>query len=773
MPSRWWLRVALAILVPAWFLSAARLRMHYLTIVAGGISPPDYGRPAAREHDDGGAGALLCRRIASSLDPSSWPDAIYHKDRGAPGGDLLGGAPPLGYDSDRFESVEEEDDNARSTVGEFNALRGAVLTPRLLDSGFSTGRPGPARAFAARLRASLESSSSSSSSSGRRRGRRRRRPLIVAVFGSSFTVGSNCGESSIQSERDDCAWPARLARRFDDVFPRGGGGENSNTTSSSSSSSSSSPPAALVEFRMYQENAQGSANIAQKLPSILDDFRNRNEVPDAILLDNSITDLGYGMSKPWFEAVVRALLQSYPEAVVLSLVDAVPQYVDLPGNRDYKGKYAKWMRRVQEHYGLAVVNVADMVRHLRLLAANANANGTSGGGDHHHHDDTVRRSIGDYRQRQRRQHPVVVDGGAYKNENSGVVDLLWPQADVMITSDGAILRDGDYMQNWKGVYFLNFLPLTRKTKIAWYPQNHPPWPTHQYVADAVMRALLGVAAMGLGCGGGGGGGGRGDDGNNGRVGRNSSSSYSPEETVSPRETLKHCFICRSPTTRIDAKSPHHAGGRSVANLTSSAPAARDDDDHRAAVAVTCGDWRWTTDSRKRSGWQSDRGGSLMRFRLGIGGNGKLLPTLSLTYMRSHESFGRFLVTFRAVSRREANGPSSPPSLLGCDDVGKFRDIGGGADFDAGGKYSNDSTLIPSLELDGTRAQYSLWETVVFPGKLDNLDVNSRRPWYLLNRTVLSRIMMAGSNDEDVVEYVDLYLMNPNERRIKVQVVTSC
>ena len=752
MTSRWWLRVALAILVPAWFLSAARLRMHYLTIVAGGISPPDYGRPAAREHDDGGGGALLCRRIASSLDPSSWPDVTYHKDRGAPGGgDLLGGAPPLGYDSDRFKSVEEEDDNARSTVGEFNALRGAVLTPRLLDSGFSTGRTGPARAFAARLRASLEPLSSSSG----RRGRRRR-PLIVAVFGSSFTVGSNCGESSIQAERDDCAWPARLARRFDDIFTRGGG-ENSNTTPSSSSSSSSSP--VLVEFRMYQENAQGSANIAQKLPSVLDDFRNRNEIPDAILLDNSITDLGYGMGKPWFEAVVRALLQSYPDAVVLSLVDAVPQYVDMPGNRDYKRKYAKWMRRVQEHYGLAVVNVADMVRHLRLLAANANANGTSGGGDHHH-DDTVRRSIGDYRQRQRRQHPAVVDGGAYKNENSDVVDLLWPQADVMITSDGAILRDGDYMQNWREVYFLNFLPLTRKTKIAWYPQNHPPWPTHQYVADAVMRALLGVAHAGLGCGGGG------DDGN-GRVGRNSSSSLS-EETVSPRETLENCFICRSPTTRIDAKSPHHAGGRSVANLTSSAPAARDDD-HRAAVAVTCGDWRWTTDARKRSGWQSDRRGSLMRFRLGIG-NGGELPTLSLTYMRSHESFGRFLVTFRAVSRREANGPS-PPSLLGCHDVGKFRDIGGGGDFDAGGKYSNDSTLIPSLELDGTRAQYSLWETVVFPGKIDNLDVNSRRPWYLLNRTVLS--MMGGSNDEDVVEYVDLYLMNPNERRIKVQVVTSC
>jgi len=704
--SSWWLRVALAILVPAWFLSSVRLHVHYLSIVAtgGGISPPpDHGRPAARGVDGGGGAEApsLCRRIASSLDPASWPDVTYHKDRGEPGN--LGSL-PLGYDTDRFESVEEEDGNARSTIEEFNALRRAVLTPSLLDSGVvSTGRPGPARAFAARLlRASLESSSSSSSSSssGRRRegGRRRRRPrpLIVAVFGSSFTVGSNCGESSIQSERDDCAWPARLARRFDDVFPRGGGdGENSNTNTTSSSSSSSSSSPVLVEFRMYQENAQGSANIAQKLPSILDDFRNRNEMPDAILLDNSITDLGYGTSKPWFEAVVRALLRSYPDAVVLSLVDAVPQYVDLPGNRDYRGEYAKWMRRVQEHYGLAVVNVADMVRRLRLLAANANANGTTGdSGDHHHDDDTVRRSIGDYRRRQRRQHPVVVvEGGAYKNENSDVVDLLWPQADVMITSEGAILRDGDYMQNWKGVYFLNFLPLTRKTKIAWYPQNHPPWPTHQYVADAVMRALLGVAHAGLGCGGGGGGVGWGDDGNNGRGGRNSSSSHIPKETVSPRETLENCFICRSPTTRIDAKSPHHAGGRSVANLTSHAPAARDDDDHRAAVAVTCGDWRWTTDSRKRSGWQSDRGGSLMRFRLRIGGNGKLLPTLSLTYMRSHESFGRFLVTFRAVSRREANGPSPPPSLLGCDDVGKFRDIGGGGDFDAGGKYSNDSTLV--------------------------------------------------------------------------------
>jgi hypothetical protein len=141
-------------------------------------------------------------------------------------------------------------------------------------------------------------------------------------------------------------------------------------------------------------------------------------------------------------------------------------------------------------------------------------------------------------------------------------------------------------------------------------------------------------------------------------------------------------------------------------------------------------------------------------------------------MRSHETFGNPLVTLRAVSRKEAIVPS-PSSLLGCDDTDKFRDIGWEGEFDIGGKYSNDSTLIPSLELDGYIPQYSLWETVVFPGKIDYWDVNAARPWHLLNLTVLSHMMMADSNDEDAVQYVDVYLMNPSERRIKVQVVTSC
>ncbi|KAL3790622.1 hypothetical protein ACHAW5_004189 [Stephanodiscus triporus] len=718
-----------ALIVACLFVVA---RFHSRLAIGGGIAHIDGDEPsfyAARtgggnNGDDGGA---LCHRIASALDPSSWPDVVYHKDRR---GDT--GGRPGQYDVNKFNSVEEEDEVARSTVDEFNKLRTAILTPQLLDLGLSTGRLGPARAFAGRLRTLLDERGGGQSSS-----------LIIAVFGTSFTIGSNCGESTVQTG-EDCAWPMRLARRFDDIFPR-----DANSSS-------------LVEWRMLQENAQGSVNIAQKLPMILDEFRYRNATPDVILLDNTISDSRYGVAKPWFEAVVRAFLQSFPDVVVVSLIDAVPAFVDMPGNSEYNDVFTGWLRRVQAHYGLAVVDVASMVRHLRL-----HVNKTNGSSDH---GDIIRRSIDNYRQRQQRQHPVI--DGAYKDGDSDIVDLLWPQASDLITANGTLLHEFDQRTQQGEVYWLNFLPRTRKTKVAWYPQNHPPWATHQYVADAVMHALLSVVNVGLGCNGSQGDADDEDDrvGGKGRMGNSSSTIL--EETVSPQETLNDCFICHSPTTKIDAKSPHHEGGLSVANLTSTIG---HDNDYNAAVAVTCGDWKWITDTRHRSGWQSDKHGSLIRFRLRMSKD--KFPTLSLVYMRSHESFGSLMVTFRAVSRKEANG-SSPPSLLGCDDIDKFRDIGWEGGFDTGGKYSNDSTLIPSLELDGTLSKYSLWETVVFPGKISYWDVNTERPWYLLNRTVLSRMTIAGDNDEDGVEYVDMYVMNPhqwdrNRRRVKIQVVTSC
>ena len=198
---------------------------------------------------------------------------------------------------------------------------------------------------------------------------------------------------------------------------------------------------------------------------------------------------------------------------------------------------------------LAVVDVAKMVQHLRL-------HGSESGGA----QSLTQNSIDDYRQRQRRHHPIFTE--AYNNENSTIIDLLWPQASDMIRANGTIIPDEAAEVRHGEVYWLNFLPRSRKTKLAWYPQNHPPWATHQYVADSVMHALLRVASVGLGCGG------QDDDDGVDRDGimrRGNSSSL--EETVSPRETLIGCFICRSFLSRIDAKSPHHEGGLSVANLT--------------------------------------------------------------------------------------------------------------------------------------------------------------------------------------------------------------
>jgi hypothetical protein len=492
---------------------------------------------------------------------------------------------------------------------------------------------------------------------------------------------------------------------------------------------------------MYQENAQSSANVAQQLPAIINEFRHRNVTPDVILLDNSIQDVLYGIEHPWFEAVVRVLVETFPDAVIVSVVDGIPSFVNVTGNGYYHNDFTLWMHRVQAHYGLAVVDLAKMVGTLRL-GLNQSTDDQS----------FIQRSISNLQQRQGLQQHITT--ATYSGENSTVVDLLWPQASSMITRNRTI-RENDYKLEQGETYWLNFVPRSRKTQSAYYPENHPPWPTHQYVADAVMHTLLRLANVGFGC--------VGNDDQGDEAGWNRmDNSFKLEETVSPREIVEKCFICRSPLTHIDAKSPHNAGGRSIANLSATLSNVTSADHE---IAVMCGDWRWVTDNRNRSGWQSDQYGSLIRFRLRV--RDDKLPTLSLTYMQSHQTFGSLKVTFRTVSRNEgkANFTTWP---LGCDDVDKFISMD---------ELDNNATLVPSLRLEGHTHKYTQWQTCVFPASLDYFDVNSRPMWHLLNFTVLSRMLAAGSHDGNAVEYVDLYVVNPNtsekSSRIKIQVVSSC
>jgi len=118
----------------------------------------------------------------------------------------------------------------------------------------------------------------------------------------------------------------------------------------------------------------------------------------------------------------------------------------------------------------------------------------------------------------------------------------------------------------------------------------------------------------------------------------------PETTVAPKEEIDACFICQSPLDRIDAKSTRystvHITNHAVNNTATKSKKEED------AVVVTCGDWKWTTDERNRSGWQSDEFGSIIQFRL----KGSDTQTISMTYMRSHDIFGNLRVTFRTVTK---------------------------------------------------------------------------------------------------------------------------
>jgi len=140
----------------------------------------------------------------------------------------------------------------------------------------------------------------------------------------------------------------------------------------------------------------------------------------------------------------------------------------------------------------------------------------------------------------------------------------------------------------------------------------------------------------------------------------------PETTVADKAEVERCFVCQKPIDQLDARTHDFVvNGTGTSNNDTSI--------YESPVVVTCGDWKWITDERKRSGWQSDVAGSLIRFRLKV----SEIPTMSLTYMTSHATFGKFLVTFQTISKTQTT------PLMDCSDVAKFKNI----------------TLLPSMGLE--------------------------------------------------------------------------
>ena len=584
--------------------------------------------PRAHPQDDD-----HCLQILPGFNLTNWPDVIYHKDQ-------HGDTNHKGtHDHHRdtlfnrriFSSVEEEDAQARSTIAEFNKMRSSVLTPELIDSGIAYGDKHRARKFARRL---MESS------------RGEGHALTIAVFGSSFTSGNSCAESSSQAPHH-CSWPYRLNRRWKEViaplFCKGEEGSSS----------------CEVRWRMFQEGTQGSVRVAQKLHFIFDEFS--SHPPDAILLDNSIIDTTYGdeMKKPWFEAVVKALVERYPHALVVSLVDAIPPLVNTQNVRG--SNFLNRVHEIQKCYGLAKVDLAQMVR---ILA------------------------------------------------NNSSIDLLWPQSPLLIASNGTKVPNGK-ANLFSAAYWDNFLPKVQVMKNGAEganPNNHPPWPTHQFVADIVLYSLLRIVEFGLEC-------------------NDSEATTLPIcETVASNELIDNCFICLDPISQFDAKSSRYFEAANKMN---------NGDPH----IEICGDFGWKTDDRNRSGWQSDIFGSLIRFRLKLS---EEKPFVSMTYMTSYSTFGSLQVLFQTAEEEDER-----PSIR-CDNV------------------LNKTEHLPWIEFPGSRTEYSLWESFTFSAdQQPDLRPFFRRARDMFNNTVLSQ-----ENAKYADLYV--YNPNKNgDSRIKIQTVTSC
>ena len=461
------------------------------------------------------------------------------------------------------------------------------------------------------------------------------------------------------------------------------------------------PNANVIEWKMYQANGQNSGTIAQLLPTILRDLQSKNITLDAILLDNTIGDRL--LDAPYFEAIIRTLMQTFPQAVIVSIVDATRHIVEAYSSGKKYNDFPSTLDKVQHHYQMEVVDIAKMVQNLNVLSSLPT---------------------------ELLSHPLLIE---HLDKQHTIPDLLWPQSTQMITGDEKVIGDKETHRKFvegEAVYFYNFLPKIRKFKTAYYPNNHPPWPTHQYVADSIMYAFLKVWERGLSCGE------PTESISYNHVTRSNTSSFQTEnsgvnlsESIASMEDLETCSICLSPLSHINAKSMNN-----IANFTAK-------DDSRLAddlpVLVTCGDWKWVTDERNRSGWQSDQHGSVIRFRLRISEK----PTISLSYMKSHGTFGDLRVTFRPVIDHNT-------TILSCGDIAK--------------------SSLPSLVLNGKLDQFTLWDTVVFPREPKVGDMP--KYWELLNNTVLGQIKKG-------IEYVDLYVENPNldeERsRIKIQTVSSC
>jgi hypothetical protein len=179
-------------------------------------------------------------------------------------------------------------------------------------------------------------------------------------------------------------------------------------------------------------------------------------------------------------------------------------------------------------------------------------------------------------------------------------NLLWPETLPEMDEQNVFVKVGPF---WP-----KFLPHVNTTRATCCPLNHPPWPVHEYMADAVMHAfheMLGDSCDGLSS-----------------DGKHSEVQVLPEPLNDQKE-LDRYSACLHPLTFYDARSHYVERDQPQPNVVS-------------------GDWKVCEDRPGRPGWIATRQGSTIKFPVRFGTQG----ILAVTYLRSYEHFGTAKLQFQ-------------------------------------------------------------------------------------------------------------------------------
>lgn len=110
-------------------------------------------------------------------------------------------------------------------------------------------------------------------------------------------------------------------------------------------------------------------SFIHRLPSLVDDFRNQNRTLDVIILNNGISDSRF--SDPWLEAVVRYLLEHFPQILIISIIDGIPGFVRCRHCRQrygrrhgIQGDTLQRFLKTQNYYHVTGIDFAAMSRLL-------------------------------------------------------------------------------------------------------------------------------------------------------------------------------------------------------------------------------------------------------------------------------------------------------------------------------------------------------------------------------------------------------------------------